>query len=87
VIATKPELFGIGWGAWKELVLDFVAANRVFVIVALLLAGVWTFFLTSPAPLKPEPDHASQTGGLQSKAGAADNLIPLSSNLKVVQRS
>jgi len=87
VIATKPELFGIGWGAWKELVLDFVAANRMFVIVALLLAGVWTFFLTSPAPLKPEADHANQTDGLPSKAGAADNLIPLSSNLKVVQRS
>ena len=84
-VAAKPEWFGFSWSAWRDAALDFVAANRMFVVIALLLGATCSFFLTRPALEKAEPTTAGQ-----HDAGNSDErhkIIPLGAKLKIIQRS
>ena len=81
--AEMPPLY-VSWG---ELMLEFIAANRPFIVIFFLLAAAWSFFLTAPTPAQPAPALAAGNASAPAVPFPEEKEYERRPKLQLVKRS
>jgi N-acetylmuramoyl-L-alanine amidase len=89
--AASSVAVDFGPTSWSDTLLDFVASNRTFVSIALLLIAAWTFLLASPTRAQPAPETAVANSAVLDKDTDGEQNEPdyaeAAPKLRIVHRS